>query len=124
MVDTRRHKAYRDVLTPLFSKRRVEELAIVVRKMLEKGVDILTQSHRESRPVEIQLLYRCITVSSRHRKRIEKRMRCAYTPPDGYYPEGYHWALAECHALHGGPVRRNAPLSYLVLTRLWDRSTS
>ena len=68
MVDSQRHKIYRDALTPLFSKRRIEELGILLSKILEKGSGIITRRYQEGRHVNIQLMYRCITVCSRDPK--------------------------------------------------------
>jgi len=47
LTDPQRHKSYRDALTPLFSKRRMEEIGIMLSKILEKGTDIKPDAIRK-----------------------------------------------------------------------------
>lgn len=63
ICDPEKHKTHRSVVTPLFAKQSIDGLAPSVAGKVEDAVEVMKHCHAQGKPVDIQLLYRCITVS-------------------------------------------------------------
>lgn len=62
LCDPHKHKIHRTVINPLFSKQALDKLAPVIGKIVEHAADIMRQRHKKGKHVDVQKLYRCITV--------------------------------------------------------------
>ena len=63
LCDPKKHKIHRSVVTPLFTKQSIDRLSSCVVDKVEDAVELMRQCNEQGKPVDIQLLYRCITVS-------------------------------------------------------------
>jgi len=63
ICDPKKHKIHRSVVTPLFAKQSIDRLAPTVADKVEDAVEVMRQCSAQGKPVDIQTLYRCITVS-------------------------------------------------------------
>ena len=62
LCDPHRHRLHRAVINPLFSKQALDKQAPVIGQIVEHAAEIMRQRHKKGKHVDIQKLYRCITV--------------------------------------------------------------
>lgn len=62
MRDPHEHKIRRTIVNPLFSQKSANALATMVQDKLEQALQILKRHDLEEKPIDIQRLYRCVTV--------------------------------------------------------------
>ncbi|KAK3171272.1 hypothetical protein OEA41_003356 [Lepraria neglecta] len=62
LQDPHQHKIRGKVVNPLFSERSVNTLSTMAQEKLEKAVRIIKTHHFQRKPLDIQRLYRCISV--------------------------------------------------------------
>ncbi|KAH8820751.1 cytochrome P450 [Xylogone sp. PMI_703] len=60
ITDPEEHKQYRNIVSPLFSKRTADDLAVVMSSVLEKASASIANQGREGKPTVIQRVYRAI----------------------------------------------------------------
>ena len=60
--DPHEHKIRRAIVNPLFSQKSANALATMVQDKLEQAMQTLRRHDFEKKPIDIQTLYRCITV--------------------------------------------------------------
>lgn len=62
ICDPQKHKIHRTVVNPLFSKQALDKMTPIIGQIIEHAADIMRQRYRKGKPVDVQKLYRCITV--------------------------------------------------------------
>ena len=63
ICDPKLHKIHRSVVNPLFAKASIDRLIPTVVGKVEDAAEVIRQCSERGEPVNIQMLYRCITVS-------------------------------------------------------------
>ena len=63
ICDPHKHKVHRAIVNPLFSRVSLGKLAPIVGGIVEHAAEITKQRFAKGQPVDVQTLYRCITVS-------------------------------------------------------------
>ena len=62
ICDPYKHKILRGIISPLFSKQSLDKLAPLVGQIVERAAETVLQRSLRGEPINIQKLYRCITV--------------------------------------------------------------
>ena len=62
MIDPKKHRIHRNVLSPLFSKPALARLSEILEIKVEQVVDVIGKHFAEGKAVDIQNLYRRLTV--------------------------------------------------------------
>lgn len=63
ICDPQKHKIHRSVVNPLFAKQSIDRLSPSVMDKVEDAAEVIKQCSEQGKAVDIQMLYRCITVS-------------------------------------------------------------
>ena len=62
VCDPHKHKISRTIVNPLFSKQSLGKLSVVIEQIVEQAMETVLQRSSKGEPIDVQRLYRCITV--------------------------------------------------------------
>ena len=62
LQDPHQHKVRRNIVNPLFSQGSVNALSEMAQQKIERAARIIERHQLENKPLDIQTLYRCISV--------------------------------------------------------------